>query len=168
MTNQPAISLTDPRRSGVPKNLLDLLQSRPQLATRFGHFQAAFSDQQLVPERLLAICRARIDALHRLPAVRSPNLNADDQTLLAAGDFSALSRTEVAALKLAEQLVIDAHGVTDEQVGELGKALGEPGAVTLLTAIALFDSNARMQRVLAPLSKRRRASQRTAAPRNEQ
>jgi len=147
-------------RSGVRKDLLDLLQARPQLAARFGHFQAAFSDQQLVPERLLAICRTRIDALHNLPAQSTPCLSIDEATSVAAGSYSALSVTEVAALNLAEQLAIDAHGVTDEQVSELGKALGEPGAVTLLTAVSLFDSNARMQRVLALLRERRRAAQR--------
>ncbi len=159
MTNQSDTHQSDAYPSGVRKNLLDLLQARPQLAARFDHFQAAFSDQQLLPERLLAICRTRIDALHDLPAEASQQLSADEAALVSAGNFAALSTTEIAALTLAEQMAMDAHGVTAAQVSAVADALGEPGAVTLLTAVALFDSNARMQRVLAPLRERRSATQ---------
>jgi len=141
----------------VRQALLDLLQGRPELAVRFGHFQAAFRDQQLVPERLLEICRTRIDALHNLPLAPTQTLAPEDAALVRAGNFATLSATEIAALSLTEQLAIDAHGVSDSQVNELGQTLGEPGAVTLLTAVALFDTNARMQRVLAPLRERRTA-----------
>lgn len=137
--------------------LLGLLRERPELAARFAHFQAAFSDQQLVSERLLEICRTRIDALHNLPAEPAQTLSSDDLADVRAGNFSALSVTEVAALSLAEQMAIDAHGVSSTQVSELARALGEPGLVTLLTAVALFDTNARMQRVLEPLRERRTA-----------
>jgi alkylhydroperoxidase family enzyme len=148
---------TDPLavRSGVREALLELLEGRPELASRFGHFQAAFADQGLVPERLLDICRLRIDALHRLPAVAATVLAADEAQRVRSGDFSLLSVTEVAALALAEQMTIDAHGVDAGQISELGRALGEPGVVTLLTAVALLDTNARMQRVLQPLREQR-------------
>ena len=155
MTNQSETGQTGPSQAGVRQTLLDLLQGRPELAARFGYFQAAFVDQQLVPERLLEICRTRIDALHNMPPEPTQTLSSDDAALVRDGNFSTLSVTEAAALFLAEQLAIDAHGVNDAQVSKLSQALGEPGTVTLLTAVALFDANARMLRVLAPLRDRR-------------
>lgn len=144
--------------SGVRQALLDLLDGRPELAAQYGQFQAAFADQGLVPERLLDICRLRIDALHQLTAIPATVLTVGDAERVRAGDFSMLATKEVAALTIAEQLMIDAHGVSSEQIAELAKTLGEPGAVTLLTAIAIFDANARMQRVLQPLRERRVAA----------
>lgn len=138
-------------RSGIRTALLELLGERPELAARFGHFQAAFSDQNLLPERLLEICRTRLDALHNLPSIATELITEELANQIQAGNFASLSTTEVAALSLTEQMAIDAHGVSETQISELSAALGEPGAVTLLTAVALFDSNARMQRVLQGL-----------------
>ena len=155
-TNCDETAAREPR-SGVRQALLELLDGRPELVARFGHFQAAFADQSLLPERLLDICRLRIDALHRLPDAASTQLPPDNADRVRRGDYSDLSATEVAALDLAEQMTLDAHGVSSAQIAQLGRALGEPGAVTLLTAIALFDTNARMQRVLQPLRDQRLA-----------
>ena len=156
-TNTAESAVLEPH-SGIRQALLDLLKGRPELVARFGHFQAAFADQNLLPERLLEICRVRIDALHRLPAVAATQLSAEDAARVSTGDFSCLSAAERAILDLAEQMTIDAHGVAGEQITALSRELGEPGAVTLLTAIALLDTNARMQRVLQTLRDARRAA----------
>jgi len=53
-----------------------------------------------------------------------------------------------AALAVAEQFVVDAHGVTDEQVAELVDHLGAGATVAFTAAVGLFDGFTRFRRVL--------------------
>ena len=56
--------------------------------------------------------------------------------------------TDRAALAVAEQFVIDCHGVTDAQVAGLRDALGDQRTVGFLIALALFDGFSRAATVL--------------------
>lgn len=44
-----------------------------------------------------------------------------------------------ASLGLAEQYVIDIHGVTDDQVADLERHIGPDGVITLTTALAVWE-----------------------------
>ena len=59
--------------------------------------------------------------------------------------FSDLAR---AALGVAEMFVIDAHGVTDDQIADLEARIGPPGVVALTTALGLFDGESRLRLTL--------------------
>jgi len=130
----------------VPAKLAERLAGRPLLAEKFQHFQNAFHEEAFVDARLLELCRARIDALHALAP--STLLDAQTRQQIAKGQYDAFTKQEQQALGVCEQLAIDAHGVTDDQVAALNSALGEAGAVSLLTAVSMHDANIRLQRVL--------------------
>ena len=53
-----------------------------------------------------------------------------------------------ACLGLAEQYVIDVHGITDEQVAELRGLIGSDGVVTLTTALATWEISHRFDNAL--------------------
>ncbi len=59
--------------------------------------------------------------------------------------FDAVMR---ACLTLAEQFVIDVHGVTDELVDEVSSHLGPEGVVTLTTALATWEITNRFDNAL--------------------
>ena len=64
------------------------------------------------------------------------------------GQFSSLTDIEQHAISVAEQLAIDAHGVTEAQVAVLNRELGAAATVSLLTAASMHDAAIRMRRVL--------------------
>ncbi len=53
-----------------------------------------------------------------------------------------------ACLGLAEQYVIDIHGVTDRQVAELEGLIGPDGVITLTTALAVWENTHRFDNAL--------------------
>jgi len=148
MTNDSDSSQLEAR--AVPPGLASLLAGRPDLAEKYQHFQNAFHEEGALDARLLELCRARIDALHAVESTAL--LDADTGRLIATGQFSSFSSTEQQALGVAEQLAIDAHGVTDEQVTTLNDALGEAAAVSLLTAVSMHDAGIRTRLVLESLN----------------
>lgn len=84
------------------------------------------------PGRTAAIIDATIRTTLRL---ENPNV---------AGDFSQAER-EVASI--AEQFVIDVHGVTDEQFARLKAHFQEPEIVAMLFRMALSDGLAKLEKV---------------------
>lgn len=134
----------------VPPDLVEMLAGRPQLAERFQHFQNAFHEEGALEPRMLELCRARVDALHGISqgAASAAVLDVESSRQIAAGQYDGFSEQEQQALSLAEQLAIDAHGVSDEQVAELNSALGDAATVSLLTAVSMHDAGIRLQKVL--------------------
>ena len=59
--------------------------------------------------------------------------------------FDAATR---ACIGLAEQYVIDVHGVTDEQVADVETNIGADGVVTLTTALAAWELTHRFDNAL--------------------
>ena len=149
----------------VPPELVEMLAGRPQLAEKFQHFQNAFHEEGALDPRLLELCRARSDALHGVEQVIDEGagseavLDVESGRQIAGGQFDAFAEHEQQALSLAEQLAIDAHGVSDQQVAALTTALGEAAAVSLLTAVSMHDARIRLQKVLEPFNKRSVESQ---------
>jgi len=145
----------------VPPELVEMLADRPQLAEKFQHFQNAFHEEGALDPRMLELCRARIDALHGVNHTSAPGaeqdaglLDGESRRQIAAGQFHAFTQQEQQALSLAEQLAIDAQGVSDEQVAAVNNALGEAAAVSLLTAVSMHDAAIRLQKVLEPFNNR--------------
>jgi len=134
----------------VPSELLAMLNGRLELAGKFQHFQNAFHEEGLLNEKLLEMCRVRIDTLHGNQATTT--LDANTHTLVREGRFATFSEVEQKALVVAEHIAIDAHGVTDKQTSELVAVLGEPATVSLITAASMHDATARLQLVLSNLT----------------
>ena len=131
----------------------DLLAKQAVLADDLGAFYESLWDEELVPHRLLEICRLRIARIHDCAPewARRDNtaaLTSDESDALHRGLPTPFDDAEQSALVVAEKLPYDVHGVTDEDVARLSGHLGNAGAVKLLTAIALFDATCRMKNVL--------------------
>ena len=141
----------------TPKEATTALESalahRPELLERYRAFYASFWEDGLVPRRMLELCRLRIAAIHDCEAewlVRDPEAGLDPQALaeLRAGSFAGFAAAEAIALQMAEQIPFAHHQISDEQVAAVKQALGEPGCVSLLTALAFFDVSCRLRLAL--------------------
>lgn len=129
------------------------LAHRPELLERYRAFYGSFWEDGLVPRRTLELCRLRIAAIHDCAAewlVRDPQAGVQPEELvnLRSGSFTDFAPAEQVALQLAEQLPFAHHQITDAQVGAVKDALGEPGCVSLLTALAFFDVSCRLRLAL--------------------
>ena len=135
----------------------DLLAARPELADHRATMLDGIWRDSGVPPRLLELARLRVAALlrdeagvaARTPAAVAAGLDDDLVDALAAWPTDPrFTPTDRAALALAEQFVMDCHGITDAQVAELHDALGDQATVGFLIALALFDGFSRAATVL--------------------
>ncbi len=130
-----------------------LLAHRPQLLERYRAFRTAVHAADRLPPRLLELCRLRVAAVHdcatefarRAPGVQLAPHEVDAVRVGDASPFDAQAR---AALALADALPYNHHQVADDEVARVRAVLGEAGTVALLTAIAFFDVECRLRRVL--------------------
>lgn len=135
------------QRGNVP-NMFRVMAHRPEIfATMQAHFAAVLSTGT-VSTRLKELIIVRTSQVNETPYCLASHLIlarglgwTDDQlTHLAEwpgrDDFTA---AEKAALRLAETVTRDAHGVTDEQFAELRGFYSEGEIVELLCAIGLFN-----------------------------
>ncbi len=113
-----------------------------------------------VDPRILELCRLRTATIlgntaawdePRSPAASEAGL---DESLVAAlaqwpthPDFDAATR---ACLSLAEQYVIDVHGITDAHVAEVASHIGPDGVICLTTALAVWEITHRFDKALLP------------------
>ena len=139
--------------TGATTALESALEHRPELLALYRSFYGSFWADGLVSRRTLEICRLRIAAIHECEAewlVRDAEVELTPGELadLRRGSFAGFSTQEVAALELAEQIPFAHHQVTDEQVASVKATLGEPGCVSLLTALAFFDVSCRLRLAL--------------------
>lgn len=153
--------MTSPPRSWLataPDGTLDgLLSVRPELAALHEPFAATVWEDRLVDPVVLELCRVRIAQLHG-DAAEAARRTPEGLAAGCGGElFEALPRwpadpaftaVQRAALAVAEQFVVDAHGVTDEQVAELVDHLGAGATVAFTAAVGLFDGFTRFRRVL--------------------
>lgn len=132
--------------------LASFLQHRPDLAEKYQGYLAGLEKREVLPLRLLALCRIRIAQIHgRLIESddRRVAVGIGDQEVvaLAAGDSSGFSEQERAALEVAELISFAHHQISDAQVARLNEILGHEGCVTLLTALSFIDVNCRLELV---------------------
>lgn len=147
---------------------------RGNLFAAWRAFVALLFARRLAPPVLLELVRLRVRQMHGLPVAGSGRtseaLDAGwDESRCALLDAwwrsERFDATERACLRLAEQFVLDAKGVGDDEIAPVRAALGDAGVVALVEALALFDGFARFEKMLgissadarSPHSKRRDA-----------
>lgn len=114
----------------LPAGLAAALEARPTLAQLYRDFYSVFADDCL-PPGLLARCFEEIATCHgygQRPAAASEATPA-----------------ESAALVVAAKLPWQHHEISDAEVAALREHLDERQVVALITALALFDANVRME-----------------------
>jgi len=130
---------------------------RPDLFAAWREFAGIFWEKRLVDPVLLELCRLRIAQLHgaqhplslRTPEARAAGLDEAKIARLAEWwkqpGFSDLER---ACLRFAEQFVLDAQAMSDEEARPVVTALGDAGTVAFIEALAIFDGFGRYCRML--------------------
>ena len=106
---------------------------RPDLYAAYRAFADVFYAHDLLDPVVLDLCRERVDVLLR-SAPRSAEAD--------------LTEAQHACVTLAEQFVIDPHGVTAEQRAAVIDHFGEAGLVALVEALAVFDGFTRFRIIL--------------------
>ena len=118
------------RDAGVG-TLAEALALRPDLLAGYRALEAAFAAEPELDAGLRARCRARV------------------ATLCGAGASTADAgdSTDV-VLEFVEQLVFDAHGMTDDLVTRLGALLSPRAIVALAQAVVVWEGEHRLARTL--------------------
>jgi hypothetical protein len=111
-----------------PATLGDALALRPDLRAGYLALEAAFAAEPALDAAVRARVQGRIATLLGVAPV---------PTDAAPGD---------PVLEFAEQLVLDAHGVSDALVARLGAVLSPRGIVALAQAIAVWEGECRVAR----------------------
>jgi hypothetical protein len=117
------------------ETLLDrVVNHRPEYAQAMRDVEAALREQDAVEHDVLDLCRQRVEFL------------------LGAGTWSPptlLSSRQECCVGFAEQLVIDAQGITDEHAARVIAEIGEGGFLVLAYACGFFETTARARLLLA-------------------
>jgi alkylhydroperoxidase family enzyme len=135
--------------------------------------------KRLAPPVILQLAQLRVRQLHGVALATkrmSEALEAGwDESRVAELDAwwksARFGETERACLRLAEQFVLDAKGISNAEIAPVRAALGDAALVAFALALAIFDGFTRFQKMLgisaadapSPPSKRREAK-RVAAP----
>ena len=89
-----------------------------------------------IPVGILEACNSRIRQIH--------GFELGDNSI--NGDLSLTENfLKPAALAVAEKIVFSVHDIEDSDLDVLKKALGESGCVQLITALAFFDVECRLE-----------------------
>jgi uncharacterized peroxidase-related enzyme len=135
------------QRGNVP-NMFRVMAHRPEIfATMQAHFGAVLNTGT-VSTRLKELIIVRTSQVNETPyclashTILARNLGWSDEQLAHLAEWrerADFTPAEKAALRLAETVTGDAHGVTDEQFAELRSFYSEGEVVELLCAIGLFN-----------------------------
>lgn len=143
--------------TGAPTTLADLVVLRPGLAEDHVAIETALWELTHPSPVTLELCRLRIAGLvgaasetaRRTPAAAAAGLTEDRIRRLAAWPTDPQTTAEEhIALTLAEQLLMDAHGVAEADVERGREVLGDAGLVGLMVALAIFEGSARAAAIL--------------------
>jgi alkylhydroperoxidase family enzyme len=130
---------------------------RPDLYDPFRAFYAVFWSDRLLDPVVLELCRLRVAQLLgcqseqrvRYRPARDAGLTEEQVAQLPAWPQGpAFTDAQRAALALAEQFVLDPHGIDDERRDAVIDHFGLPGLVALCEALALFDGFCRFRMIL--------------------
>jgi len=130
---------------------------RPDLFEAWREFAGIFWEKRLVDPVLLELCRLRIAQLHGAAhplSIRTPEAVAaglDEAKIARLAEWwkqPGFSDLERAGLRFAEQFVLDAKAMSDEEARPVIEALGDAGTVALVEALAIFDGFGRFCRML--------------------
>ena len=121
------------RDAGVG-TLTQALALRPDLLAGYRALEAAVAAEPELDARLRDRCRARVATLCGGGASPSDPGSHDDDL--------------VVVLEFVEQLVFDAHGMTDDLVARLGARLSPRAIVALAQAVVVWEGEYRLARTL--------------------
>jgi alkylhydroperoxidase family enzyme len=132
---------------------------RPEYAAALRAVDDALWAQDVVDPIVLELCRLRIAQLlgaseessRRTPAALAAGL--DEQMVSELQQWPTSDRFDArlrSCLGYAEQVLVDAQGVTDEQAAAVVASVGDAGLLVLSYACGFFETNARARLVLAP------------------
>jgi alkylhydroperoxidase family enzyme len=138
---------------------------RPELFAAWRAFAGLFWEKRLVDPVLLELCRLRIAQMNGaayLLSIRTPEAvaaglgEAKVANLAEWWKQAGFSDLERACLRFAEQFMVDAQGMSDEEARPVVEALGDAGTVAFIEALAVFDGTSRFCRMLdvAPAGER--------------
>jgi hypothetical protein len=129
-------------------NRAELLAELPAAKLLFDDFYASLWQQSYIAPATLELCRLRLAQLHRAQVEWQRSdfaLSASQRQALSSWNSSeAFSAAEKACLAYAEVYAMDASAITDELAAAVINYYGEPGLVTLMSALGLFDGMTRM------------------------
>jgi alkylhydroperoxidase family enzyme len=130
---------------------------RPDLFAAWRAFAGLFWEKRLVDPALLELCRLRIAQLNGAAyplSVRTPEAVAaglGEAKLANLAEWwkqPGFTDLERACLRFAEQFVLDAQAMSDEEARPVVAALGDAGSVAFIEALAIFDGMSRFCRML--------------------
>jgi len=130
---------------------------RRNLFAAWQEFASLIWTRPLAPPVMLQLVQLRVRQMHGLAVAGSARMSEAleagwDETRVAALDSwwksTRFDASERACLKLAEQFVLDAKGITDAETAPLRAALGDAGLVGFTLSLAIFDGFARFQKML--------------------
>lgn len=153
MTADPVSGTWFPEPTSGETALDRVVNHRPAYADAMREVEAALWSQDALELEILELCRLRIAQLlgatgseHRAPGI------AIEQSLLANlsrwPTASAFADRHRVCLGYAEQVLMDAQGVTDEQADEVIRAVGEDAFIVLTYACGFFETTQRAQLLL--------------------
>jgi alkylhydroperoxidase family enzyme len=122
-----------------------LLGVHPDARAAVRDFYSSLWVEHLVDPALLELLRLRVAQIYQCPSELGIRYEAagdieDKVAQLSMWPTSSLfSDLERACLRMAEQFVLDAHGITDADTAAISAELGSPGLVAVTNAVALFD-----------------------------
>jgi alkylhydroperoxidase family enzyme len=137
-----------------PTALDRVLAHRPEVAERFGDLDRAVRTGTPVDPVTVELCRLRIATVlgcraelaerdtGAVAAGLTEDLVAELPAYPTSDRFSPAQRIAVA---VAEQYVIDPHGLTDAQFTELRERWGPDGVAGVILAVATFDARCRLR-----------------------
>jgi len=140
--------------TGGADSFAGVFRLRPNLFAAWRDFASQLWDAELVDPTVLELCRLRIGQLHgaacpRAGAAPPAPLDGRKRVDLASWWHSgAYTETERACLRFAEQFVLDAKGIADDDAAAVTGALGDAGTVAFIEALAILDGFARFARIL--------------------
>lgn len=129
---------------------------RENLFAAWREFASLLWVKRLAPPVILQLVQLRVRQLHGLAFGTHRMSEAVDEgwderrvaELDAWWKSPRFDATERACLRLAEQFVLDAKGIADDDVAPVRAALGDAGVVALVEALAIFDGFTRFQKML--------------------
>jgi alkylhydroperoxidase family enzyme len=135
-----------------------VVNHRPEYAVALRAVEDALWAQDAVDPIVLELCRLRIAQLlgssdelaRRTPTAIAAGL--DEATVSELRQWPTSERFDArlrTCLGYAEQVLLDAQGVSDEQAAAVIAAMGDGGLLVLTYACGFFETNARARIVLA-------------------
>jgi hypothetical protein len=113
------------------RTLGDALALTPDLLAGYRALEHAFAAEPELDRALQTRCRARVAMLLGFPGHGHVPASGDD-----------------VVLELVEQLVLDAHGVSDDLVARVRSVLSPRAIVTLAQAVVVWEGQYRLARCL--------------------